>query len=204
MGKARTIHTCGECGQQLAQWSGRCPGCGAWGTIGERSSDPAAGRAAGAVLVQDLGHLDARELRVRTGWADVDRVLGGGIVPATFALLAGEPGIGKSTLLLQLVSNLSVAGVPCLFASGEESRDQVSARARRLGIEGSAIPFVSGRELSAVLKAARHARPFLPAVDSIQTLRDPDGAQVPGGSSQVRSCAERSRGSRRPRASRSS
>ena len=189
MGKARTIHACGECGQQLAQWSGRCPGCGAWGTIGERSPAPATGRADHAGVV-DLRHAEAAERRVSTGWTGVDRVVGGGLVPATFALLAGEPGIGKSTLLLQLVANLSAAGLPCLLASGEESRDQVSARARRLGVEGSAIPFVSGRELPALLEAARDARPFLLAVDSIQSLRDPDGGQVPGGPSQVRSCAD--------------
>ncbi len=190
MGKVRTIHVCGGCGQQLAQWSGRCPGCGAWGTIGERAPVAAVGHAIGAAPVDDLRHREAGERRVSTAWTGVDRVLGGGIVPATFALLAGEPGIGKSTLLLQLVANLSAAGTPCLLASGEESRDQVSARARRLGIEGSALAFVPGRELPVVLEAAREARPFLLAVDSIQSLRDPDGGQVPGGPSQVRSCAD--------------
>jgi DNA repair protein RadA/Sms len=117
-------------------------------------------------------------------------VLGGGLVPATVALLAGEPGIGKSTLLLQLVASLSAAGLPCLLASGEESRQQVAMRARRLGIPGDAVTFVPGRELDAVMDAARAARPFLLAVDSIQTLRDPASGQVPGGPSQVRACAD--------------
>jgi DNA repair protein RadA/Sms len=111
-------------------------------------------------------------------------------VPSTVALLAGEPGIGKSTLLLQMAASLSGAGLPCLFASGEESRRQVSARAHRLGIDGSSLSFVSGRELPAVVEAARSARPFLLAVDSIQALRDPAGAQMPGGPSQVRGCAD--------------
>lgn len=186
MGKVRTILSCRECGQQLAQWAGRCPGCGAWGTIEER----AGGTARPDVALSTLEHEPEDERRIETGFAGVDRVLGGGLVPATVALLAGEPGIGKSTLLLQLVANLSTAGLPCLLASGEESRRQVSARGRRLGIDGSAVSFTPGRELPAVLEAARSSRPFLLAVDSVQSLRDPDGGQVPGGPSQVRACAD--------------
>jgi DNA repair protein RadA/Sms len=106
------------------------------------------------------------------------------------ALLAGEPGIGKSTLLLQLVANLSAAGLSCLLASGEESRRQVAARARRLGIDGSALSFLPARELPQLLDAVRAARPALLAVDSIQALRDPAGSQVAGGVAQVRLCAD--------------
>jgi DNA repair protein RadA/Sms len=120
----------------------------------------------------------------------MDRVLGGGLVPASVTLLAGEPGIGKSTLLLQLVANLSGIGLACLVASGEESREQVAERAARLGIRGESVSFVSGREVGEVLQASRASRPFLLAVDSIQTLRDPDSAGVPGGVSQVRACAD--------------
>jgi DNA repair protein RadA/Sms len=185
VGKVRTVVACRECGQQLARWAGRCPGCGGWGTIEER-----AGGTAAAVPLETLAHERDDERRVPTGLAGVDRVLGGGLVPATVALLAGEPGIGKSTLLLQLVANLSAAGLPCLLASGEESRRQVSGRARRLGIDGALISFVSGRDLPAVVGATRSARPFLLAVDSIQALRDPEGGQVPGGPSQVRACAD--------------
>jgi DNA repair protein RadA/Sms len=186
MGKVRTVLSCRECGQQLAQWAGRCPGCGAWGTIEEgglRSSS------SGGPL-ETLAHEDADEQRVSTGVPGIDRVLGGGLVPSTVALLAGEPGIGKSTLLLQMAASLSGAGLPCLFASGEESRRQVSARAHRLGIDGSSLSFVSGRELPAVVEAARSARPFLLAVDSIQALRDPSAGQMPGGPSQVRGCTD--------------
>ena len=186
MGKVRTVLSCRDCGQQLAQWAGRCPGCGAWGTIEEGRGD----NAASAAAVETLAHDDADERRISTGLPGVDRVLGGGLVPSTVALLAGEPGIGKSTLLLQMVANLSAAGLPCLFASGEESRRQVSARAHRLGIEGSRLSFVSGRELPAVVEAARSTRPFLLAVDSIQSLREPSAGQVPGGPSQVRGCAD--------------
>jgi DNA repair protein RadA/Sms len=180
------VLACAACGQQLAQWAGRCPGCGAWGTIREAVG----GSAPGSVPLETLEHDGEVGQRVPTGIAGLDRVLGGGLVPASVLLLAGEPGIGKSTLLLQLLANLSAAGLPCLLASGEESRAQVAARARRLGVAGGAISFVPGRELGTVLEAARSTRPFLLAVDSIQTLRDPDAAQVPGGPAQVRSCAD--------------
>ena len=187
MGKVRTIHVCSACGQRVAQWAGRCHGCGGWGTIAERA--PAASPAR-ATRLETLGGAPVEGERVATGFPSVDRVLGGGLVPASVTLLAGEPGIGKSTLLLQMVANLSAAGLPCLLASGEESRGQVAARARRLGVGGDAVSFVSGRDLGPLLDAARSARPFLLAVDSIQTLRDPDAGQIPGGPSQVRACAD--------------
>jgi len=128
--------------------------------------------------------------RVGTGFAGLDRVLGGGLVPSSVVLLAGEPGIGKSTLLLHVMANLSVAGFTCLLASGEESRAQVSVRVRRLGLDGQRLSFTSGRELPEVLDAAVAEHPFLLAVDSIQTLRDPASASMPGGPSQVRGCAD--------------
>ena len=186
MGRSRTLHSCRDCGQQLAQWAGRCPGCGGWGTIEARTG----GAVSSAVDVQTLAHEPEDERRVSAGFAGIDRVLGGGLVPGGVTLLAGEPGIGKSTLLLQLVANLTAGGLPCLLASGEESRRQVAARARRLGVEGAAVAFTPGRELGSVLAAARTARPFLLAVDSVQTLRDPDAGQVPGGTAQVRACTD--------------
>lgn len=186
MGKVRTLLTCSDCGQQLAQWAGKCPGCGAWGTIEERQ----AGTATPVIALPTLEHDGHAEERVSTGSPGIDRVLGGGLVPASVALLAGEPGIGKSTLLLQLVANLSAAGLPCLVASGEESLAQVARRARRLKVPGEPVAFTSGRELGEVLDAARAARPFLLAVDSIQTIRDSAGGQTPGGTSQVRTCAD--------------
>lgn len=186
MARSRTLHACRDCGQQLAQWAGRCPGCGGWGTIEARS----AAVVSSPVEVQTLAHDPEDELRVSVGIAGVDRVLGGGLVPGGVTLLAGEPGIGKSTLLLQLVANLTAGGLPCLLASGEESRRQVAARARRLGVDGAAVAFTPGRELGSVLDAARTARPFLLAVDSVQTLRDPEAGQVPGGTAQVRACTD--------------
>ncbi|MEA2580152.1 MAG: hypothetical protein QOE83_1044 [Actinomycetota bacterium] len=120
----------------------------------------------------------------------IDRVLGGGVVPASVALLAGEPGIGKSTLLLQMVAHLSATGSRCLVVSGEESHAQVAARARRLGVAAESVTFAPGRDLGAVLQSASEARPFLLAVDSIQTIRDMDATQIPGGVSQVRTCTD--------------
>jgi DNA repair protein RadA/Sms len=132
----------------------------------------------------------ATEARVTTGIPGLDRVLGGGLVPASVTLLAGEPGIGKSTLLLHLVANLSSSGRSCLLVSGEESHAQVAARARRLGVAGDAVAFAPGRDLGAVLGTARERVPFLLAVDSIQALRDPSGTQMPGGVAQVRNCTD--------------
>jgi DNA repair protein RadA/Sms len=100
MGKVRTVLSCRDCGQQLARWAGRCPGCGAWGTIEEAGGGSSFGS------LETLAHEDADERRVSTGLPGIDRVLGGGLVPSTVALLAGEPGIGKSTLLLQMAASL--------------------------------------------------------------------------------------------------
>ena len=132
MGKTRVVLTCRECRQQVSQWVGRCPGCGAWGTIDETTSAPARGRSGSSRATLPLLDVDAAatERRVRTGFPDVDRVLGGGLVPASVCLLAGAPGIGKSTLLLHLVAHLASMGHDCLLVSGEESHAQVSARAR--------------------------------------------------------------------------
>jgi DNA repair protein RadA/Sms len=198
MSRVRILLACSECGQPASQWAGRCPGCGAWGTIAERPAER--GRASGTAAGPGLGRPSVSTLaaaegtgpgeRVGTGFAGLDRVLGGGLVPASVVLLAGEPGIGKSTLLLHVMANLSVAGFTCLLASGEESRAQVAARVKRLGLDGERLGFASGRELPEVLDAAEAERPFLLAVDSVQTLRDPSSPSVAGGPSQVRGCAD--------------
>ena len=186
MARPRTIYTCSECRQQVAQWVGRCPGCGAWGTI-ESAAGGDAGPASPVVL---LGSSSAGEERVPTGIPGLDRVLGGGLVPASVVLLAGEPGIGKSTLLLHLLSRLSEGGRGCLLVSGEESHAQVAARSRRLGVDGDAVGFAPGRDLRTVLATARERAPFLLAVDSIQSVRDPSAPQMPGGVTQVRNCTD--------------
>ena len=166
---------------------GRCPGCGAWGTVGEATAAVVHGERA---EVRSLT-LPAEEpdRRLPTGFDGVDRVLGGGLVPGSVVLLAGEPGIGKSTLVLQIVANLAYGGEACLVASGEETRSQVAGRARRLGIHTDAA-FVSGRDLPAVVDATRGSRSKVLVVDSIQSIRDPSSSSLPGGPAQVRACAD--------------
>ncbi len=144
-----------------------------------------------AVTTTPLGQPVAEEeQRIETGIEGLDRVLGGGLVPGSVSLLAGEPGIGKSTLLLHLLGALAAAGRPCLLASGEESRGQIAARARRIGVDAAAIQFLPGRELQPVLQAASSAPPAVLAVDSIQTIRDPDATHAPGGVAQVRASTD--------------
>ncbi len=196
MVKARTRLECSACGQQVAQWVGRCPGCEGWGTVHELAPSVTRGRgrlgdtAVVPVPLIGLGAAPEADQRVSTGFEEVDRVLGGGLVPASVTLLAGEPGIGKSTLLLQIVAKVSATGRSCLLVSGEESHAQVASRARRLGIAGEALTFAPGRDLQQVLETAGGSGPFLLAVDSIQALRESGGTQMPGGASQVRICTD--------------
>jgi DNA repair protein RadA/Sms len=133
---------------------------------------------------------DPEDPRIRTSFPGVDRVLGGGLVPGSVVLLAGAPGIGKSTLLLQLASQLSTAGHPCLLASGEESRSQVASRVRRLGLAGDRLAFVPGRDLREVLATAVQERPSVLIVDSIHSIRDAGSDALPGGTGQVRACTD--------------
>jgi DNA repair protein RadA/Sms len=191
MAKTRVSLSCRECRQQVSQWVGRCPGCGAWGTIDEHAQARAGSTPAADVapLIGE-GEAAAATSRVATGLPGVDRVLGGGLVPASVSLLAGEPGIGKSTLLLHLVGSLASRGRDCLLVSGEESRGQIADRARRLGVPARGVRFAAGRDLEQVLQAARAEAPSLLAVDSIQTIRDTSASQLPGGVSQVRTCAD--------------
>jgi DNA repair protein RadA/Sms len=170
----------------MAQWVGRCPGCGAWGSIQEDT--PTIRRS--VLKPVALGDAPPAQQRVRTGFGGLDRVLGGGLVPGSVSLMAGEPGIGKSTLLLQVLAHLSATGLSCLLASGEESHAQIAARAKRLGIGGDGVVFAPGRDLADVIDAARAIGPALLAVDSIQMLRDTAASQMPGGVAQVRTCTD--------------
>lgn len=176
---------CQACGYPVGQWVGRCPSCDAWGTVAEQRTEGASGSEPVPLSVTD-----ETESRLPTGLGGVDRVLGGGLVAGSVVLIGGAPGIGKSTLLLHLMANLSAAGHDCLLASGEESRAQVAARARRLSIPAAAGAFVPGRELPLVLAAARSSRPKVLVVDSIQAIKDPETTGLPGGPSQVRACAD--------------
>jgi DNA repair protein RadA/Sms len=189
VGKLKRMFVCANCGRPSAQWSGRCSACGDWGTVSEHPAGSGRPLHAIAPTVASLA-ADPEEHRISTGSPGVDRVLGGGLVPGSVVLVAGAPGTGKSTLLLQLASRLTEAGHPCLLASGEEGRGQVASRAHRLGLDGGALRYVSGRELPSVLAAATEQSPSVLIVDSVQTIRDPDSDAVPGGVGQVRGCAD--------------
>ncbi len=191
MGKVKRLFACSSCGRPSGQWAGRCAACGEWGTIDEQAAPSSGSRAVLGVApaIEDLAPR-AEERRIGTGFAGVDRVLGGGLVPGSVVLVAGAPGIGKSTLLLQLASRLTASGHPCLIASGEEARGQVAARARRLGLDGAGLAFAPGRSLSDVLGAADARRPAVLVVDSLHTLRDPGSDTLAGGPAQVRLCVD--------------
>jgi DNA repair protein RadA/Sms len=192
VGKVKRLFVCSSCARPAAQWAGRCLSCGEWGTIGEHPAGSGLRGAPGGATASRVETLapDDQERRIGTGSPGLDRVLGGGLVPGSAVLLAGAPGIGKSTLLLQLASRLNRAGHSCLLASGEEARGQVAARARRLGLDGAGVAFVPGRDLTEVLDAAISTRPGVLLLDSIQTIRDAASTSPPGGPGQVRGCAD--------------
>jgi DNA repair protein RadA/Sms len=187
MGKPVSEFACEACGHRIARWAGRCPSCGAWGQIHQIAGPSSAPPSVSALVIDGEG---ATQPRLRGALADLDRVLGGGLVPGSVVLLAGPPGIGKSTLLLQWLSSLSAAGVSTVLLSGEESRAQVAARARRLGVASEGIAFGPGRALGEVLAAARQAKPQVLAIDSIQMVRDTEATTQPGGVAQVRACTD--------------
>jgi DNA repair protein RadA/Sms len=164
---------------------GRCPSCDAWGSIEESTAASAA-----APAVEALRSNEADGSRLSTGFRGADRVLGGGLVQGSVVLVAGEPGIGKSTLLLQVAARLAASGRSCLYASGEESAAQVAARGERVGLPDGAVSFVPGRDLPGVVGAAAGVRPDVLVVDSIQAIRDPEQTSLPGGPAQVRACAD--------------
>ncbi len=180
MGRVKRLFVCSSCERPAAQWSGKCSSCGSWGTVSEH---PAGGgfRPAGPSRRASVLSLASDELdrRISTGFPSVDRVLGGGLVPGGAVLLAGAPGIGKSTLLLQLASRLTETGHPCLLASGEEARAQVASRAGRLGIDGQGISFAPGRDLTEVVDAVLAERPAVAVIDSIHTIRDSASHSLP-------------------------
>src|SRR6188508_1791845 len=168
MATARTIYACQSCGYQSTKWLGRCPECGEWSSLVEetREARPAAGRSERPVTVSALADIDEERLaRFPSGTPALDRVLGGGVVAGGAVLLAGEPGIGKSTLLLQLAARLAGLDRQVLYASAEESPRQLRLRAERLGCASSAVLVVGETRLEAVLDAARSAQPAALLVD---------------------------------------
>ena len=194
MSKTKTVFFCTNCGNESLKWMGRCPGCGAYNTIEEHIEKPmAAGRAKSAPVGQSRRPQRIREvtsggeLRFSTGMGELDRVLGGGAVVGSLVLVGGAPGIGKSTLLLQICVQLC-AGRRVLYISGEESEKQLKLRAERLGVSPEDLYILSETRLSDVVAAIEATQPDILIVDSIQTLYDEENDSSPGSVSQVKDC----------------
>ncbi len=193
MAKAKTVYACTECGANAPKWQGQCPGCGAWNTLVEALAGPAPKRfrnVAGArSVIQTLAAVPARESpRISTGLEEFDRVLGGGLVHGGVVLLGGDPGIGKSTLLLQACAALGAAH-RTLYVTGEESSDQIALRAQRLGLVNAPVELLAEVQLEAIVAAITQAQPEIVVVDSIQTIYTEELASAPGSVAQVRECA---------------
>ena len=199
MAKEKTMYVCGSCGYETPRWMGKCPGCGSWNTLEEQA--PAASAAAvpakankqrpgtGAKALRLDEIPEETSARASTGIGELDRVLGGGVVEGSLMLVGGDPGIGKSTLLLQASENLAAAGARVLYISGEESARQIKMRARRLGVKSDNLLILSENAMDAAEKRWEELQPDYMIIDSIQTMYRPDMASAPGSVSQVRECA---------------
>ena len=194
MAKTKTIFFCTNCGNESPKWMGRCPGCGAFNTMEEHIEKPApAGRAKSAPVGQSRTPQRIREvrsdgeIRFSTGMGELDRVLGGGAVAGSLVLVGGAPGIGKSTLLLQICNSLC-RGRSVLYISGEESERQLKLRAERLQVDPDDLYILSETRLSDVVAAAEQMQPDILIVDSIQTLYNEENESSPGSVSQVKDC----------------
>jgi len=196
MAKASTLYVCQECGSSTPQWAGKCPGCEQWNTLVEEvigGSGPTARPAGGKIV--SLESLDAKvpdAPRISSGLKELDRVVGGGLVPGSAILVGGDPGIGKSTLLLQAAALLAKAGNTAIYFSGEEATAQVRLRAERLGLASAPVGLAAETGLANILKTLGDAKPApdLVIIDSIQTLWSDALESAPGTVSQVRATAQ--------------
>lgn len=193
--KSKTVFVCGECGYETPKWVGKCPGCGEWNTMVEdvrlpqKAAVSAAPRPAHTFSAMPLSQINAAdEHRFVTGISELDRVLGGGIVKGSVILLSGDPGIGKSTILLQ-VCNALQGDIKILYVSGEESAIQIKLRAKRIGVESDAVSVMTETDVQTVCEYINSARPDLVMIDSIQTMQHPDISSSPGSIVQVRESA---------------
>ena len=198
MAKEKTCFACTACGYESSRWAGRCPGCGAWNTLEETIAAPnlkgaapkapkqRPGTGSAAMLLKDIPE-DAT-VRISTGISELDRVLGGGIVEGGLMLIGGDPGIGKSTLLLQVCANLCGSGKRVLYVSGEESAKQLKLRARRLGVDVPNLYVLAENALDGVEEKLGQLQPDVAVIDSIQTMYRPEMASAPGSVSQIREC----------------
>jgi DNA repair protein RadA/Sms len=202
MARSATVYSCSTCGHESPKWHGRCPGCGEWNSLVEEARAAPAGRArpggsGGPRGARPLAPVALRDVeapaveRLSTGIGELDRVLGGGLVPGSLVLIGGSPGIGKSTLTTGALGNLAAAGHKVLYVSGEESAAQVKLRAQRLGPGALSVPIVAETDLEAVLATLDAAGPDVCVIDSVQVLYDPGLTGAPGSVGQVREVAGR-------------
>ena len=194
MAKTRTVFRCMSCGAEAPKWSGKCAGCGDWNTLTEELDLPSSISSLSDPPVPPVPITAVRSQDgqpVPTGIPEVDRVLGGGLVPGSVTLVGGEPGVGKSTLVLQLMGARAAAGSTVLYITGEESADQVRLRADRLGALQDNLLLAAETSLPNVIHHINEVRPEICVVDSIQTLHDPAYTSAPGSVTQVRECAHR-------------
>jgi len=191
--EAKTQYVCRECGAASAKWLGQCPSCNAWNTLDEVRVERAAANRfesfAAPAAVEFLADVAVESApRFPTGLEEFDRVLGGGMVPGSVVLIGGDPGIGKSTLLLQALASLSQAH-PVLYVSGEESLSQVALRASRIGVDGKRLPMLAEISLERINTTIQQHRPAVVVIDSIQTVFTEQLQSAPGSVAQVRDCA---------------
>jgi DNA repair protein RadA/Sms len=188
--KPKTAYVCSECGASALQWFGSCPSCGTAGTLSESIAERGSGfRPKSAPETVGLAEVQPKDLeRIPTGIGELDRALGGGLVAGQVALLGGDPGIGKSTLLLQALTSMAGTGA-LIYVTGEESVEQVALRARRLSLEAANVRIAAETQLERVLGALEAGRPRVAVIDSIQTLWSESLQSAPGSVAQVRECA---------------
>lgn len=190
----KTVFTCQTCGYQTPKWMGKCPDCGQWDTFAEESQRPAASRGLPDMKVRPVP-IDSVDLeqedRIFTGIAEFDRVLGGGLVTGTLVLIGGDPGIGKSTLMLQALHGLAGKGHRVLYVSGEESVRQIRLRSKRLNTVSSGMLVVSEVDMELIMSMIASEKPDVLVIDSIQTMFNADLSSAPGSVSQVRESAMR-------------
>jgi len=191
--KPTSKFVCQECGYESVKWMGKCAGCGAWSSLVEESQPSKAPgmpeRRFATVKAQRIGEIPTQaELRFRTGFTECDRVLGGGVVPGSLVLIGGDPGIGKSTLLLQLSHNLAANGHTVLYVSAEESATQIKLRSERLGTSHENVYVLAETDLDLAMKSVDEVQPEFLIIDSIQTVYRPGLTSAPGSVAQVRDC----------------